>query len=267
MNKHPLRKITSEHKQTYALDGVVVLRGMFDSDWIKLMHSAAEKVMANPTAYGIPGPSQGNDMTSVCHMWRKPGEFRDFVFNSPAAEITGKIIGSSTIRMYHDHLFIKPPNSRKIMRWHHDATAWPVTGEQVPNLWLSLTRANEQSGRVEFLAGYPKYCLNNNIVYGFNNDQASGICPDFEKRREDPNLNFVSFDLDPGDVVLFHPLMPHHSKGNSSDKPRIGLALRLFGDDVLWSPASHKAPIPDVEQLPAGQQPQGKYFPILWQNT
>ena len=38
MNKHPLRKITSEHKQTYALDGVVVLRGMFDSDWIKLVH-------------------------------------------------------------------------------------------------------------------------------------------------------------------------------------------------------------------------------------
>jgi len=267
MNKYPLKKITSEHRKTYKQDGVLVLRKMFDNDWVKKMYSAAERVMNNPKAYGTLGPSQDDDMTSVCHMWREKGAFRDFVFNSPAAEIAGQVIGSKTIRMYHDHLFIKAPNSKKVMRWHHDATAWPVTGEHVPNIWLCLSTANKQSGRVEFIAGYHTYCIKNKIVYGFQENQSSGPCPDFEKRRHDPTLNFVSFDLDPGDIVLFHPLMPHHSKGNSSDKPRIGLALRLFGDDVLWNPEPHKASVPNVEKIPVGEKPHGKYFPILWQKT
>jgi hypothetical protein len=46
---------------------------------------------------------------------------------------------------------------------------------------------------------------------------------------------------------------------------RIGLAVRVFGDDVRWYAAAYKAPIPGVTDMPKGEAPDGDYFPVIWQ--
>jgi ectoine hydroxylase-related dioxygenase (phytanoyl-CoA dioxygenase family) len=252
MNRHPLRPITDQDRADYRRDGAVCLRGQFDSEWIARMRAAAERVIADPGRYGVVGPSQGEVMTSVCYMWRADPDFRDFAFNSPAAELTGRVIGSSTIRMYHDHLFHKP-----------------LIGEMAPNIWVALTAADAENGRVEFVAGHHRAMVDNKLQYGFRPDQASGLCPDFENERGNPAYRFITWDLEPGDAVLFHPYTPHFSKGNmSADRPRIGLAMRLFGDDVVWDPRDYKARIPGLDrsaQVP-GEHPDGEFFPVLWRD-
>ena len=71
--------------------------------------------------------------------------------------------------------------------------------------------------------------------------------------------------MEPGDCVVFHPHTPHFSRGNmSATLARAGLALRLFGDDVVWSNAPFKATIPGVDVLPEGERPEGPAFPVLW---
>ncbi|MCB2107608.1 MAG: phytanoyl-CoA dioxygenase family protein [Rhodobacteraceae bacterium] len=269
MNKHPLHPITAENRAAYERDGVVCLRGMFDTEWIERMRAAAERVIADPGRYGLLGPSQDATMTSVCYLWRKDPEFRDYVFNSPAAEITGRVIGSSQIWMYHDHLFHKAPQSPRKMVWHIDATAWPVIGEMAPNIWVALTDVDDGNGRVEFVAGLHRRLVDNGVQYGFRPDQGSGPCPDFEKERNNPEYNFVTWDLAAGDCVVFHPYTPHFSKGNASiDRPRIGLALRLFGDDVVWDPRVYKAMVPGVDRsaMVRGRHPEGEMFPVLWRD-
>jgi hypothetical protein len=97
--------------------------------------------------------------------------------------------------------------------------------------------------------------------------RANGLCPDFEQQRNDPDFPFqiVAFDMEPGDAVIFHPHTRHFSRGNnSSDIERIGLAVRVFGDDVRWYPAPYKAPIPGVSNMPEGQAPDGELFPVIW---
>ena len=265
MNRELLHHITATHIQDYARDGAVCIRNLLDSDWVARMRLAADRVIADPAAHGKLSISQGETMTSVCYMWRQDADFRDLLFHSPVAEAVGRVIGSRAIRIYHDHLFHKPPNSPKVMTWHMDATAWPVSGQMAPNIWIALTDVRAENGRVEFLAGYHRYCVENKIEHGFKEGQASGPCPDFEKQRSDPDRKFITWDLKAGDAVLFHPLTPHFSKGNASTTdPRIGLALRLFGDDVRWNPLPYKATIPGVPELPPGQAPDGEFFPVLW---
>jgi ectoine hydroxylase-related dioxygenase (phytanoyl-CoA dioxygenase family) len=140
--------------------------------------------MAEPDRYGVLGPSQGA-MTSVCFMWRKPGAFRDFALNSPIGEVVGRVIGAETIRLYHDHLFAKPPRSPKIMQWHCDETAWPVRGEMAPNIWTAFSPVNAQNGRIEYVAGFHRHCVERGLHFGFRPDQANGLCPDFEKEAHD----------------------------------------------------------------------------------
>ena len=266
MNRHSLTPITSEHVETYRRDGIALVRGMLDTDWITHMQAAIAEAVADPVSHGILGPSHGA-MTSVCFMWRKPGAFRDYVLHSPVAEVTGRVIGADTIRMYHDHLFVKPPRSPKIMPWHCDETAWPVIGEMAPNIWTAFSQVNAENGRIEYVKGFHRECVDRGLRFGFRPDQANGLCPNFETLRDDPRYRdrFVAFDMEPGDAVIFHPHTPHFSKGNDSPSlARIGLAVRLFGDDVRWHAAPFKAPIPGIEHMPEGQPVDDELLPVLW---
>lgn len=270
MNGRPLNPITAEHRRTYRRDGVVHLRQVFDREWIERLRQEVDRLLEDPEKYGVPGPSHGASMASVCFMWRRPGVFRDFVLNSPVGEVVGRVIGADAIRAYHDHLFHKPPGSTKVMVWHCDETAWPVTGEMAPNIWVALTPVDRENGRVEYVAGFHRHCVENNLHFGFAPDQADGLCPDFEKERNNPDFpfRFASFDMEPGDAVVFHPSTPHYSKGNHSrTRPRTGLAVRVFGDDVRWYPAAYKATIPGMDALPEGEAPSGEFFPTIWRRN
>ncbi|KAG5724245.1 hypothetical protein E4T56_gene3803, partial [Termitomyces sp. T112] len=145
-----------DHIDTYARDGVVVLRGLLDADWIARMQAAIARVSADPGRYGMLGPSNGA-MLSVCYLWRNDPDFRAFVMESPIAEATGRVIGADYIRMYHDHLFSKPPLSPSIMPWHCDETAWPVSGEMAPNIWTAFTPVNKENGRSEYVEGWHRH--------------------------------------------------------------------------------------------------------------
>ncbi len=266
MNRTPLHPITPAHQEAYRRDGVVCLRQMFDADWIESLRAGAQEVIADPHAWGDVGPSHG-EMTSVAHLWRRPGPFREFALHSPVGEVVGRTIGADRIQMFHDHLFHKPPRSPKVMRWHADH-GWPFRGEMVPNIWIALTPVNALNGRIEFLAGYHRHCVENGLRYG---PAGNGLgFPDFEAGRNDPDYPFryVSWDLEPGDAVLFHVDTPHYSKGNASDDmPRTGLAVRVIGDDAVWCTLPGLAPIPgiDTTAMPDGAHPEpSDVLPVIW---
>lgn len=266
MNRHPPYEITQEHIDTYHRDGVVLLPGLIDAEWIERMQDAIARVSADPGQYGVMGPSAGK-MISVCYVWRNDPDFRAYVEASPIGEAVGKVIGAKWIRVYHDHLFSKPALSPSIMPWHCDETAWPVTGEMAPNIWTAFSPVNEQNGRVEYVAGWHRHCVEQGLTFGFRPDQAGGLCPNFEEERGNPDFpfRFVTFDMAPGDAVIFHPHTPHFSKGNDSpDMARTGLAVRLFGDDVRWKNAPYKAGIPGIEVMPEGEQPDSDLLPVIW---
>jgi ectoine hydroxylase-related dioxygenase (phytanoyl-CoA dioxygenase family) len=267
MNKLPQNEITAEHIEAYRRDGVVCLRQMFDAEWIAYLKDAAEKVVQNPDEYGSKGPSHGA-MTSVAHLWRKPGPFRDFALNSPVGEVVGRVIEADTIQMFHDHLFHKPPQSPQIMQWHADHM-WPFTGSMIPNLWVALTPVNAENGRIEFVAGYHHFCRETGSRFGPAGDGVFRF-PDFQTQRDNPAFpfKFVTWDLEPGDAVLFHVDIPHYSKGNDSPSlSRTGLAVRVIGDDSYWCPREGLTPVAgiDLKSVPEGVHPEiCEQLPLLW---
>ncbi|MHB8287299.1 MAG: phytanoyl-CoA dioxygenase family protein, partial [Caulobacteraceae bacterium] len=249
MNRHPLNPITAQHIEDYRRDGVVCLRQMFDSEWIEKLKEARDAAVAAPNDFGSTGPSHGA-MTSVAHLWRKPGAFRDFALNSPVGEVVGRVIEADTIQMFHDHLFHKPPQSPAIMQWHADHV-WPFTGSMIPNIWVALTPVNKENGRIEFVAGYHKHCMENNLRFGPAGD-GTFTFPKFEEERNNPDFpfKFVTWDLEPGDAVLFHVDIPHYSTGNDSETlSRSGLAVRVIGNDSYWCPREGLMPVPGIDLL------------------
>ncbi len=268
MNKHPLKDITDAHRQAYERDGGVCLRGMFDEEWVTRMRRAVEDALEHSDDFirFDVGPGWDLGFKVFTQMWMTSDDFREFVFDSPVAEIVGRVTGNREIRIMHDYVAAKVPRASFVLKFHHDMSVWPVEGEQIPAIWVALTEINLENGGMEFIAGSHR----SGVVYwpvslADKKPADRELCPDFEARRDDPDIEVLSFDMEPGDAVLFHARTVHGSRENKTDRPRLGLASRWLGDDIVWLHGLEKAPaLPEVPELPEGQRPDDKYFPKVW---
>ena len=275
MNRRPPNPVTEEHRRTYAEDGVVVLRGMFDSDWVERMYEASLRVVRDKTMRGKDHTKPGDPgyFRTNLFMWMHDADFRAFMFESPAAEIVGELMGVDRVHLFYDQLFLKEPGTQAATYWHQDIPFWPVKGNDVPSVWMALTPVDPGTSALEHLAGSHKWGK-------FYSPELSDLgkvlaqeqmekCPDFSKRRDDPTLRFISPSFAPGDVVVHHPLTVHGSGGNFSlAQRRVALSTRWFGEDCYWDRRPKTMVIEGGEpNLRDGDKPFCDAFPLVWQRS
>lgn len=273
MNRHPLTPITDADRRTYADDGVVVLRGMFDADWVERMREACIRVAKNPAMRGKDHTQPGDPgyFRTNLFMWMHDADFRAFVYDSPAAEIAGELLGVDRIHFFYDQMFLKDPGTDRVTYWHHDLPFWPVRGNHIPSIWLALTSATQAESGLEHIAGSHKwgkfYSPELSDLGKVLAQETMERCPNFSERRNDPSLRFVSPDFAPGDVVVHHPLTIHGSGANrSSTQRRVALSTRWFGEDCVWDRRPKTMVIEGGEPaLKNGDQPFCSAFPLVWE--
>ena len=70
--------------------------------------------------------------------------------------------------------------------------------------------------------------------------------------------------MEPGDILMFHPLTLHGSFGNASRvRRRRALALRWVGDDVVYAPTDKRMPIHYRHDSVVGGPLRGAAFPRI----
>lgn len=262
MNREPLLPITEEDAQTYERDGVVCLRKVFDRDWIDLLLPEAERVLEDRVACGLIPNAGIKNMSRVM-----PG-FRRAVFESPAAEAAGRVMRSKEIRFFYDEIFAKNVGGTYDTYWHTDRAGWPVSGQMVPSFWFPLTPV-EKTGCVEILAGSHTdgtlYWNTTGNSRKMQRPDERPLFPDYELRRDDPSLQFLAWDMDPGDALVIHPWAFHYGRSVEGVR-RIAVSMRFFGDDIRWDPRPECVNHAGVsfDEMVTGQKPGGSVFPLLW---
>lgn len=267
---HP---ITAAEKATFADDGVVCLRQHFDADWVARLQAAADQILADPrltldyTAAGQPGR-----YVSSLFMWRGHPVFRDFVTNSSAAAIAGELMESTKINLFFDHLLIKEPGTRDPTRWHHDLPFWPLNGRQVCSIWLALDPVMRETGAIEYVAGSHKWPVRfrPSLLYTSELARKRNMdlpdCPSFHEQHG--NYRLLSWDLAPGDCLVFHALTIHGSGGNSSLRiRRRGFATRWCGNDVTYDAGDFILAPPEPPGLTTGDPLDSDLFPVVWRRA
>ena len=53
LNRHPLRPISADDTATYARDGVVCLRNVFDPEWLSAMAGPARRLLIDKADFGL----------------------------------------------------------------------------------------------------------------------------------------------------------------------------------------------------------------------
>ena len=246
-----IRDITEAEIVTFATDGVVCLRGAFGVDWVERLREAAEIGLASPGSLHAELAEERGDAGRFFHdtfVWTRNEVCRQFVFESPAAAIAARLMGSRKINIFFDQWLIKEPGTSTRTPWHHDMTYWPIDGQQICTVWLALDQVNAESGAVEYVRGSHLWGQKfRPASFGDGNQYTEDIpeVPDIEAQRD--ALDIVQFELEPGDCTVHHALLVHSAPGNlTAATRRRAYTSRWAGDDVTYFPREGLQEMPRV---------------------
>jgi ectoine hydroxylase-related dioxygenase (phytanoyl-CoA dioxygenase family) len=268
-DKQPARAITAEEIAEYARNGVVKLPAVFDPGWIEYLREAVDVAMVEPGPFAEEYARGTGRFFGDLDLAKRHTAFRDFVHSSPAAEITGTIMGSSKANFFYDQLLVKEPGTAERTPWHQDQPYWAVSGSQVASIWLPLDRVAKESS-LKYVKGSHLWGEHNPHNFVDNSPyKGTGLpeLPDIDAHRDEYEI--LGWDMEPGDCLVFQAMIVHGSDGNSSpEHRRRALATRWTGDDARYVIRSGQVAIPTTDPgLQHGDLMDCEDFPVIWRRT
>lgn len=255
----------------YERDGAVCVRGAFTPDHVLWATEAIEANLAHlsPLAKRASPGDDGAFVEDFCSWSRLPAMER-FIRESPAAAIAADLTGSTTIRLYHDHVLVKEPGTRQRTPWHQDQPFYNVDGHQNASMWFPVDPV-PRSSSLQLLAGthlgpwyMPRTFLDLRAAWYPEGSLAE--LPDVD--GEPDRWRVLSWALQPGDAVFFNMLTVHGAPGVEGPHRRRVLSVRFLGDDMVHAPRpwATSPPFPGLaDELPAGAPMDHALFPVVWQ--
>jgi ectoine hydroxylase-related dioxygenase (phytanoyl-CoA dioxygenase family) len=258
----------------YREDGCCIVRGLFDADEVETVRAGIERNLAEPgPLFGVASRDDdpGRFVEDFCN-WQRIGEYRRIAFESKAADVAGALMGTSIVRLYHDHMLVKEPGTRQPTPWHQDQPYFNVDGWDNVSMWMPVDPIAPES-TLEFLVGshrrgwlMPRTFLTEQAKW-FPEGTLEEL-PDIEADREAHEIR--GWAMEPGDVVFFHMLTAHHAYGVPGANRRRAFSLRFLGDDATHAPRPWRTS-PQFDglevELPAGAPMEHPLFPVLRQST
>ncbi|CCV13731.1 phytanoyl-CoA dioxygenase family protein [Mesorhizobium sp. STM 4661] len=257
--------------EAYRCDGAVCLRGIFLPDEVELCRAGIAANMAAPSerANVASRPDDpGYFIEDFCN-WQTNRSYHDFIFNSAAAAAAGLLMDCDAVRLFHDHLLVKEPNTRAKTPWHQDQPYYNIEGKQNCSVWAPMDKV-ARAATLEFIAGthagpwlMPRSFMSSEAMW-FPEGSLADL-PDIEADRS--AFNIIGWELEPGDAVFFHMLALHAAAGVSTGRRRV-LSIRFMGDDITHAPRRWRTSphFPGLEEeLPAGSPMVHPLFPVLWE--
>jgi ectoine hydroxylase-related dioxygenase (phytanoyl-CoA dioxygenase family) len=260
--------LATDELAAFSTDGVVCLHARFDSYWIERLREATQRCMDDPGPNAVIGDrSKPGFFFGDQDMWWRDAAFRDFIFDSPAAQIAAQAMGSSVINFFFDQIIVKEPGTVQRTPWHQDLPYWAVAGSQICAIWLALDPVAAENS-VQYVAGSHRWGKEFSPRHFADSTPYEGtglpLLPDIDALR--PTLDIRSWDMEPGDCVVFHALMVHGAPGNSSLKNRRrAVSTRWCGDDARYFKRPGEVAVPSKDPgIRYGDVLTCEMFPRVW---
>ncbi len=235
----------------FRTDGAVVIRDLVSARWLDELADGVEYNRTHPSPwshwYTDPGAAVG--FWSDYVTWPRVEQYQRVVFDSGLAAVAGELMGSRTVRFFHEHVLVKEPGASERTPWHHDEPYYGIDGSLNVSMWIALDPVPSTSG-LRFLAGshrwgrlfvprrfidHEPYQDGSAVVTDDHTDDGTRryeIVPDIDAEIADHRV--LSWDVEPGDVIAFHYRTLHDAPGNQLTTRRRAVSLRWLGDDATF---------------------------------
>ena len=227
----PYRDLTDGEIGDFAQDGVICLRGLYCPEWVYAMTKELDSIRER----GVLGT--GIKVDGSYYEWMQNDIIRDFVLFSPTAKPVAQALKTERLNFFYDQIFIKEKLGGKGTPWHHDHTFWPLDGKQIASVWTAMEPVTASGSALEFVAGSHLWGKKFEAVgVGGRVPSKDDVepLPDIDANRE--KYRILSWELEPGDALLFNAMILHGSRPNSAPQNRRAITTRWTGDDVRYKP-------------------------------
>jgi len=261
--------VAASDVEAYHRDGAVVLRNLLSPEQVEQLQKAIDWNLSNPgqlAGVASADTDPGEFLEDFCNWQRVPG-YKELIFNSKMPQVAAELTGSSQVRLYHDHLLVKEPKTQQPTPWHQDLPFYNIEGDQNVSFWIPVDKVPIES-TLEFIAG--THTGQWYLPVTFLTEQAKWFpegslprVPDIDSTQDQHQV--LRWELEPGDVVAFHMLTLHGSKGSVGR--RRAFSVRYIGDDVVHAPRTWRTS-PEFEglasELPRGVEMDHPLFPVVY---
>jgi ectoine hydroxylase-related dioxygenase (phytanoyl-CoA dioxygenase family) len=186
--------------------------------------------------------------------------YRSMLENSPIADLAANLWDAPDVWFMYEQVFLKEGGKSRRTPWHQDASYLPVDGSQIAVVWITFERVAKENS-LELVRGSHRGILYNGSRFDPDDDTAplyeEGTLPRLPNiEGERAKWDIVSWAVEPGDVLVFHPAMLHGGAPTNPSNRRRTLSLRFFGDDAVYTPrvagksGATEPAIPDNPDLP-----------------
>lgn len=268
-----VRKFTDAEIAQYQQHGAAYIPGLMDAKAVeKLLKIATDE--QRPQGKYKNALSESGTFSEERFLYTADDRLNDYVLNEQIGEGVGRAMDTNRVRVLFDHLFCCGPNTPMDYYWHQDISYWPLDGDQICSIWLTLTDCDVESSALQIVLDSDKGKIFPIRPFGEEDfgeeakkNYDTGTIPEYDKLRE--QYSILSRNLKAGDAFLFNAKVMHSSAGNrSSTRGRVAYSVRYIGEDVTWCPRpafDQEALTPKGRPLAVGEKFEGAEYPVIWQ--
>lgn len=232
----------------FAEKGAVCLRQVIAEDWIEALRGAVDDGIAHPSEHVKYYTGRQDLGRYLLDFWVASHNpvFADFCRHANTAGIAAGLIGERQARFIFDSWIVKYPGTVMRTPWHQD---WGIVGRSLA-IWVPLDPA-PKSASLEVVAGSHRWQKQFYEDY-FAEDFAEAAAdpsvdltnpdggqpeplPDIDKNRS--RYDVLSWDLEPGDCIVFDSLTVHGAPGNPTITPVRRYVSRWAEPAALLAPS------------------------------
>lgn len=260
-------QVTPQHIHQYQTTGVCKVENVVSPTWLAALRDGCVLAQdeAGPYAEYLHAATDTGTFFTDLEMARRLPLFSAFALHGPAAAVAGTVMQSNTARYLYDQLFVKEQGVSTVTPWHQDGGYWRVQGTQVASVFVPLDPVAAQEG-LQFVTGSHAWPLHNPQHFADGTPYRGTslpTMPDVSQMAQEGAVNVQTFDLQPGDVLVFSAKTVHGGPGNWGR----AISTRWVGDDAtFWDrPGEGAVPTLDVN-LRDGDALSGNAaaFPASW---
>jgi hypothetical protein len=193
--------VTEEQIRTLERDGVVLIKGVFDEEWVEYLRRATAYQVDNPHFWAFAGTASKLYDYIQRNIWQTNSAFARFYYHSALGDVLRQCGRTDEIRISTDLLMVNP---NKGFKWHQDNQNGPITPEEGIRFWITVDETPKDYGAPVYLKGSHF----NNAV----DEQA--VFVDIEmKGLEEYKNERLEFRTQPGDMLIWHPKTIHKIDG------------------------------------------------------
>jgi ectoine hydroxylase-related dioxygenase (phytanoyl-CoA dioxygenase family) len=229
-------------------NGVVFIEKALDSASMRMAEEAYKWSLAHPS----PGSANFVTKNSQATFYQDLANpkaiepYRNLLEVSPAADIAAQLWGTPEVWFMYEQVFLKEGGESRRTPWHQDSSYLPIDGPDIAVMWISFEPVAKENS-LEFVRASHRGVTYDGSRFDPEDDTAplygNNVLPRLPNiEAERSKWDIVSWGVEPGDVLVFHPAMLHGGAPTHGSIRRRTLSLRFFGDNSFY-----KRRPPDIE--------------------